>query len=158
MQSEMQRPVGIDVRRGVKEPGTRLFSLVPVVLALALIWPFGGGSKKFQMAASTGTPAAHGTVTVRTGDNGNTRFDIKVQNLAKPSDLTSPENAYVVWVQPPEQAPVNEGRIKVNSNLDGQFDSQAPYQRFKLFITGEKDAQVQQPSGPQVLTADVTRG
>ena len=158
MNSQTQQRSGIDFRPGVSRQRISMFTLLPLVFAFAFIWPFGGGGKKVQMSASTGTPAAHATVTTRIGDNGNTKFDIKVQDLAKPSNLTPPENVYVVWVQPPQQAAMNQGQLRVNKGLDGQFDSQSPYKRFKVFITAEKDAQVQKPQGAQVLSANVVRG
>lgn len=158
MNSETQQQARIDFRPAVGGRGISMFTLLPLVFAFAFIWPFGGGAKKVPMSASTGTPAAQATVTTRIGDNGNTKFDIKVQDLAKPSNLTPPENVYVVWVQPPQQAAMNQGQIRVDNSLNGQFTSQAPYKRFKVFITAEKDAQVQKPQGAQVLSANVVRG
>ena len=48
---------------------SRYFALMPVVLCMALIWPFGGG-QKIHMVAGKDTPAAHGPITVEKGDNG----------------------------------------------------------------------------------------
>jgi hypothetical protein len=137
------------------DPNLQFFAaLAPMLLALILFWPFGGG-QKVPMVAGTQTPAAHGTVTVHNGSNNNAKVDLKVEGLAKPSSLTPPANAYVVWIQPPGQPAQNQGEVKVDKNLNGQLHTDTPYKRFKLFITAEQNAQVQSPTGPQVLTADV---
>ena len=139
-------------------PRTGLFgALLPAVLAMVMFWPFGGG-KKVQMMSGTVTPGAQGTVTVHTSGNNNVKLDIKVKNLANPASLTPPENVYVLWVQPPGQPPQNQAEIKVNGDENGGLNTETSFKRFKVFITGEQNAQVQQPQGPQVLSADVAQG
>jgi hypothetical protein len=132
------------------------FAVAPMLLALIMFWPFGGG-EKVPMVAGTQTPAARGTVIVRTGSNNNSRLDLKVQALAKASSLTPAANAYVVWVQPPGQSAQNEGELKVDKNLNGELHTETSYKRFKVFVTAEQNAQVQAPKGAQVLTADVAQ-
>lgn len=107
------------------------------------------------MNSAQEVPAAHGTIQAKTTDNGNTKLDIKVRALAKPSALTPPQGTYVVWIQAPGHNPVNEGALTVDGDLKGQMTTTTPYKDFKVFITGEKFAQVQEPSGPTVLTAQV---
>jgi len=133
------------------------FMLFPAILCLTLIWPFGGGGKKIQMMAGTETPGAQATVTAQTGGNDNTDLNIKVHNLALPSSLTPAENVYVVWVQPPGESPKNMGELKVDNKQSGDLHTETPYKRFTIFVTAEKDPQVQQPQGPRVLSADVAR-
>lgn len=137
--------------------GSLHYAVLPLILGLVLIWPFGGG-KNVKMMAGTDTPAAQGTINVRHGDNHNTKLDIKVHALAQPSSLHPPANVYVVWVQPPGQNPKNAGEIAVNNNLDGELKAVTPYKRFKVFITAEQNAQAESPQGPQVLSADVAQG
>jgi hypothetical protein len=132
------------------------FAVAPMLLALILFWPF-GGSEKVPMVAGTQTPAARGTVTVHISSNNNSRLDLKVQALAKPSSLTPAANAYVVWVQPPGEPAQNEGELKVDKNLNGELHTETSYKRFKVFVTAEQNAQVHAPSGPEVLTADVAQ-
>lgn len=138
--------------------GTTLASVAPLIVCLAFFWPFGGGGRKVHMMAGNATPAAQGTIQIKTGDNGNTTLDVKASSLAPPSSLTPAENAYVLWIQPPEQAPVNHGRIQVNQKEDAELHTKTPYKRFKVFITAEENAKVQTPMGPKVLSADVSRG
>jgi hypothetical protein len=132
-------------------------SLVPLVL-FAFIWPFGGGARRVHMMAGSETPAAQGSVTVQTGGNGNMKLDLKVQSLAAPSSLTPPANVYVVWIQPPDQNAQNHGQLSVNRNEDGELHTNTPYKRFKVFVTAEQNARVQEPTGPRVLQADVSQG
>ncbi|HTU40199.1 MAG TPA: hypothetical protein VMF10_00715 [Candidatus Aquilonibacter sp.] len=109
------------------------------------------------MMAGTETPGAQATVTAQTSGNDNTDLNIKVHNLALPSSLTPAENVYVVWVQPPGESPKNLGELKVDNKQSGDLHTETPYKRFTIFVTAEKDPQVQQPQGPRVLSADVAR-
>lgn len=138
--------------------GTHLVSIAPLVFCLAFFWPFGGGGRKVHMMAGSVTPAAHGTVQITHGNNGNTDLDVKAHALAAPSSLTPAENAYVLWIQPPDHAPQNHGRIAVNQSQNGELQTETPYKRFKVFITAEENSKAQMPEGPRVLSADVSRG
>jgi len=139
----------------MKSVSIRYFSVLPAVVMLAFLWPFGSGGKKIHMDSAQEVPAAHGTVQVKTTNNGNMQLDIKVRSLAQPSALTPAQSTYVVWIQPPGHSPVNEGALTVDGDLKGQMTTTTPYKDFKVFITGEKFAQIQQPSGPTVLSAHV---
>ena len=138
-------------------PGsTGIYSAVlPAVLGLMLIWPFGDSAKKVSMTPGQVDPAAHGTVAVKTGHNGNTQVDITTKALTQPSALNPPENTYVVWFQPDGQGPQDAGALKVDNGLKGRLDTVTPHRRFKVFITAEKEPNPTKPHGPIVLTADV---
>ena len=131
-----------------------LFSAVPLVLALALIWPFGGGTRISLMPGSR-TPGARGSAIIKSGGNRNTRVDIRVHSLARPGSLSPAENAYVVWVEPPGEATQNVGQIAVNGKQKGDLHIHTPYKRFKLMITAEQNAQAQMPNGPTILSGTV---
>lgn len=136
----------------------RYLSVLPAILCLALFWPFGSGGKKIQMNSAQEVPAAHGEIQAKTTSNGNTKVDIKVRALARPSALAPPKDTYVVWIQSPGQDPVNEGALKVDGDLKGEMSTVTPYKDFKVFITAEKFAQIQRPEGPTVLSAQVAAG
>jgi hypothetical protein len=142
--------------RSIRRGAGYSFVLAPLVLG-AMLWPF-PSAKKVPMVAGHETPAAHGTIMVKDTDNNNAKLDIKVQSLAEPTALTPPKNAYVVWIQPQGEQPQNQGELKVNDKQEGELHTVTPYQRFKVFITAEQNAQAKTPSGPQVLTADVSQG
>jgi hypothetical protein len=133
------------------------FAFMPILLGCLVFWPFGLGSRKIDLMAGHETPAARGTISVKVGPNKNTEMDVKVYALAHPSSLTPPENTYVVWVQPPGENPKNEGQLHVDKNENAELHAEVPYKRFKVFITAEQEPQVQTPTGPQVLSADVAQ-
>ena len=135
--------------------GTTFLSVMPLAFCLAFIWPFGGG-KTVHMMAGSQTPAARGDVQIKTGDNGNTEVDVQAHALASPSSLTPAENAYVLWIQPPDQPAQNEGQLSVGQHEDGELRVKSPFKRFSIFITAEQNATVQTPQGPKVLSAQVS--
>ena len=131
-------------------------SAFAMVLLIALIWPFGSSGKKYQMQANNSVPAANGIATVkRDKDNGNTKIDIKVKNLATPSSLTPSESVYVVWVKPTGDLPEKKGTIGLDNNLSGELNVVTTAKDFEVFVTGEPGASVTEPSGPEVLKAHV---
>lgn len=144
---------------GWRETSSRGFfaGVLPLLFALAFIWPFSGSNAtKIQMTANTSqTPAAQGTVTVSTGKNDNTELDVKVKDLAPPANLEHPAEVYVVWIQPENQSPKNEGQILVKPDRSGQLKTETPFKHFKLFITAEKSPTVTSPNGPQVLNTTI---
>ena len=150
------RPQHLQRRHSTSTPSTPFLAVMPLALILAFIWPF-GKERKVDMLAGTDTPAAHGVVTIKSGRNGNTNLDIRVQALAKPTSLTPPQTVYVVWLQQPGEKPNNQGELKVGKKLNGELHFITPYKRFKIFITAEHDALIEVPQGPQALTADVAQ-
>lgn len=144
-------------RQSFPRSGGALAAVAPIVLCLAFFWPFGGGGRKVHMMAGTATPGAQATIVIKQGKNNNEELDIKAQALAPPSSLNPAENVYVVWIQPPGQAPQNHGRLEVNQNEQAELHTETPYRRFKVFITAEQNPQAQMPMGPKVLSADVSQ-
>ncbi len=124
--------------------------------ALFAIWPFSSG-KSYPMSADPSVPAASGTVHAqRDKDNGNTKLDIKVDNLARPSSLNPPGDTYVVWVRPNDGNALREGAIGVNKDLKGELHIVTTSKDFEVFITPEQSASVTAPSGREVLRAHVS--
>ena len=126
----------------------------PVILLLGFMWPFDGG-KKVGMMAGPDAPAAHGTVILNSGDNGNRQIEVKTSSLARPGLLKPPENAYVVWLQEPGHQPQNIGELKVDGKGNGDLHTVTAFRRFRLFITAEENAEAHTPDDMQVLSADV---
>lgn len=130
-------------------------AVLPLMFALAFIWPMAGGEKVQMTPNPSETPAAQGTITVSQGKNGNTKVDTKVKNLAKPSGLKNPASVYVLWIQPEGQSPKNEGQMLIDANRTGSLKSETPYKHFQVFITPEDSPTVTSPNGPHVLSATV---
>jgi hypothetical protein len=126
------------------------------LLAILAIWPFSSG-KTFPMTGDPSLPAASGTVHAqRNKDNGNTKLDIKVNNLARPSSLTPPANDYVIWVRPGNGPAVREAAIGVDKNLNGEAHVVTVLKDFDVFITPEQSETVTMPSGREVLRAHIS--
>lgn len=126
-----------------------------VMVLLLFIWPFSSG-KEYHMKGSDSVPAASGTVKAqKNSDNGNTKLDIKVQNLARPSSLSPSENVYIVWIRPHDGTAVKKGAIGLNNNLDGELKVVTVSKNFDVLVTGEQSPSVTEPTGPEVLHAHV---
>lgn len=141
-------------RRTTRNP--RFFgAILPLVFALVFIWPM-NGSEKIQMNPNPDEdPGAEGMISVSQSKNGNTKIDVKVNHLVKPSGLKNPASVYVVWIQPEGQAAKNEGEIMIDENRSGELKSETPFKRFHVFITPEDKPTVMSPTGPHVLSAMV---
>jgi hypothetical protein len=57
--------------------------------------------------------------------------------------------------QPPGENPKKQGQLRVDKKENGELQTEVPYKRFKIFVTAEQDAQIQAPSGTQVLSGEV---
>jgi hypothetical protein len=129
-----------------------------VSLSLALLFvstAYLAQAESYRMAGSSLVPAASGVVSTDTDRNGNTKIHVDVSNLAQPHSLAPARNTYVVWVQPRGQAPINQGELKVNNELNGSFRTSVPYRIFDVFVTPEDNPRAQAPTGPELLKASV---
>ncbi len=132
----------------------KIFGVIILVTASLTI---ASASHKYKLNPSTIVPAATGEIDVDKDRNGNTALDLKVKHLAKPDNLTPPQTAYVVWIQSQGGNPENQGQLKVNDNLEGEFKTVTPYKSFQIFITGETNPNATTPSGPEVLRQQITQ-
>jgi hypothetical protein len=129
-----------------------------LILAITLVFAtVVYASKKFAFTATPIVPAASGWVELGKDHNGNTEVKLKVKDLARPENLTPPESYYIVWLQGRDSAPHNEGELRVNGKLEGQFQTVTPKESFDVFVTGENDKTVKLPVGPEVLRTSVSR-
>ena len=130
--------------------------LTIAMLALLAVWPFGSG-REIQMTAASSVPAATGTVKVQKDkDNKNTKLDIKVDHLARPSSLTPSASSYLVWIQPNGGDAFKQGAIGVDNNLSGELKTETVSKDFEVFITAEQSDGVTSPSNVEVLRAHVS--
>jgi hypothetical protein len=110
---------------------------------------------KFALTASSKVPSASGEVNTDTDPNGNTKVDVKVQNLARPGNLTPPATAYTVWFEQEGSGPLNEGELRVGKDLKGELKATTPWKNFDVFITAESDPHIKTPSGDRILSTKV---
>jgi hypothetical protein len=129
-----------------------------ILLATLAIWPFSSG-KTYHMTADQSVPAASGTVHAeRDKDNANTKLDIKVDHLARPTDLNPSATTYLVWIRPSGGDAVKEGAIGIDKDLKGELHVVTVSKNFDLFITPEQSETVTVPSTMEVLRAHVDIG
>lgn len=128
------------------------------VITLAVVFAtFAFAAKRFPLTAASIVPAAKGSVEVGKDRNGNTEVKLKVEHLADPTSLSPSQANYIVWFQDRGSGPENQGELKVNGKLEGNFRTVTPRKNFDVFVTGENDGTVKSPSGPEVLRTTVSR-
>lgn len=106
------------------------------------------GGSEVRLTSDPSTPAAVGKAHLNKEKNGNLKLKVEVYHLAKPSALTPAKQTYVVWTQARGKDPQNQGVLKVNDKLEGNFEDTVSNQDFEVFITAEDSPTVQVPSEP----------
>jgi hypothetical protein len=125
-------------------------------LALAFVWPFGGGAKE-RLTASKAVPGASAIATVGHDHNNNTTVNLHVRFLPPPGTLSPAQSVYVVWIQANGHAAQNKGQLVVNGNHQAHAKLRTPYRDFDLFVTAESSALATHPSGQRVISGRITR-
>ena len=141
------------VQSSARNPGA-YFSVLPLILLLG-IWPL--AHSKIVMSSSQSVPAAKGVMHANHDSNNNTRLEMSVHYLAQPGALTPSEAAYVVWLQPDNEAPQNKGELRIDKNRNGGLTIVTPLRRFEIYVTPEPSAQATAPTGEHVLSANVSQ-
>ena len=109
------------------------------------------------MTPGIDVPAAAGRVKIQKDkDNGNTKVDIKVDHLARPSRLTPSADVYLVWIRPNGGEALKQGAIGVDKNLSGELKMETVSKDFDLFITAEQGDSATFPSNVEVLRTHVS--
>ena len=130
----------------------------PVVFLAIAILALGvtAWAKTYTLQATPLTPGATGTVEAKADKSGgNTMVTIKVDHLARPTLLTPPANEYVVWIDPDNDDPQNQGVLQVGDNLKGELKMTTTSSKFRLLVTAENEAHPKTPSNRIVLQSEV---
>jgi hypothetical protein len=126
------------------------------MVAMLGVWPF-PSAKNYQMTPGVDVPAAVGTVKIQKDkDNGDTKVDIKVDHLARPSSLTPSADVYLVWIRPNGGEALKQGAIGVDKNLSGELKVETVSKDFDVFITAEQGDSATFPSSVEVLRTHVS--
>lgn len=128
---------------------------VIVTTALALSLGLSGCATSVPIPSSTIVPAASGFTKVSKDDNGNTKIEFKVQNLAPPQNLQPTRSIYVVWVQTSDNKSYNLGQLKVDKNLKGTLNAITPFTSFRLVVSAEDFPTVSLPSQQVILSTEL---
>jgi hypothetical protein len=125
-------------------------------VAVALVFATAAWARTYTFHATPVAPGATGVIDAKAPKaGGNTDLTIKVDHLARPTLLTPPANQYVVWIQPENGQPQNEGVLSVGDNEKGDLKITTSASKFAVLVTAENEAHAQSPSGRVVLRADV---
>lgn len=131
-----------------------LFGSVLVVMVFTvagIAW-----ARTFTMRATPVAPGATGTIDAKAEKaGGNTSVTVKVDHLARPTQLSPAANEYVVWIEPAEGTPQNVGALTVGDNEKGELKTTTTAPKFGVIVTAESDAHPKEPSKRIVLRADV---
>jgi hypothetical protein len=114
------------------------------------------------MLTSANNLAGEGTVKAKTGDKGNTDFEVIVKHLVPASKVASDTNMYIVWIQPlndsgNQGAYQNVGMLSLDSDLTGELKGSTVYSSFKVIVTPEPTVQAIAPSHHPVFMTDVRK-
>lgn len=136
-------------------PGAKLALLIPIS---AVLLGMNLGCKGPQpMESAAGVPASQGTVKASQGKNGNTNLSIKVKHLAPPFKVQPDATVYVVWLQQQDHPKQNIGALTLNSNLEGNLETETPFRRFSITVTPEPGGMLDHPTHEPVFTTSVDR-
>lgn len=128
-----------------------------------------GGAVLFSLGCSSVTtrhmhgsdiaPAAEANLKMDTVANNNTSLNLNVKHLAPPSRLSGDATTYVVWLNPTVgdmDVYQNMGALRVDKNLEANFETVIPHRNFNLIITAEKSALGNKPTGKKIMEATLT--
>ena len=109
------------------------------------------------MTPGVDVPAAAGTVNIQKDkDNRDTKVDIKVDHLARPTSLTPSADLYIVWIRPNGGEALKQGAIGVDKNLSGELRVETVSKDFDVFITAEQNKSATFPSSVEVLRTHIS--
>jgi hypothetical protein len=129
-------------------------------MLLVLLAFFTSCASKYTFNTSAGVPAAIGSVKVKKDNNNNYNIDLSVNRLADSKRLTPAKALYVVWMNTEHNGVKNIGQIKTSSGLfsnalKSTLKTVTPFEPTTFFITAENEADIQYPSGIEVLRTTV---
>ncbi len=111
------------------------------------------GQQVRPLTVSPLLPAASGTLGISHDTSDTTYINLQVKHLAKPDALHPAKAAYVVWVQPPGQAPQNHGVLQVNDKEEAKYSTTTKERNFEVFVTAEDSPRATSPARPRLLSA-----
>ena len=127
-------------------------------LAFACPAATGCGGDRFIVVGTAKAPSVSGWVNIKGASKTGAEVTVHLEQLHPPNHLDSSLKSYVVWFEPNGQPPQNMGTIKVNDNLESEFQTRTPFKVFKVYVTAEEGPKVTTPSSDHILEANVDRG
>ena len=142
------------IKRMDKTNGVLLKKIFLGFLVVLIMLPFSLDAKKIPFLQSSRAPAAEGYVKIKNDRNKNYVIRIRIEHLAEIESLEPAQQTYVVWMVIDGDVTKNIGRINSTNQLKVSFETVSSFQPTKIFITTEKDENVQEPSWNIILTTD----
>lgn len=116
----------------------------------------GRDQQTWSLQTAKAVPAAQGKVQVATGEKGNRDIKVEAKHLAQPQEAFPGATTYVVWLKPENGRPLNIGVLSPDKDLNAELKTKTPFTSFEIMVTAEETPQPMQPSGQEVLSAQVT--
>jgi hypothetical protein len=125
------------------------------LIAIVSLASWSAAAASFKLSPTERAPAATGTVSASQG-KGNTNLEIKLEHMARPSDLAPGLTTYVAWVVPGEgKAPVPVAKLLPDKKKNAQVRASTPFQGFSILVTAETTGTPATPSQYVVLRGAV---
>lgn len=120
---------------------------------LLILFISSGCSNTIPFQVSDIVPAASGNVKLKKSDNNNYKIEIEVDHLAPPERLNPAAKSYIAWYLT-EMGNNKIGSLVVSRNLGASLETTVPSKPKKVFITAEKDPDVDYPGNRVILETD----
>jgi hypothetical protein len=125
-------------------------------LALALCCAACGADGRFVLIGTARAPSASGIVEVDDLGDGNAQVAVHLEFLHPPSRLDPSLTTFVTWFVPPTGAAVRAGALRYDpAQRTGDLTQTAPFHRFTLLVTAERDPNPTKPSAFVIATQGV---
>lgn len=133
-----------------------LKSLTLFFVASLTLLIFDSCATRAKFLNSSIVPGAEGVVSVKQDNNENYHIKISTANLAEATQLQSPKNTYVVWMEGEDNTTKNIGQIKsskslLSKSLKGSFETVSSVKPKKVFLTAENDPSAQYPDNSDII-------
>lgn len=133
-----------------------LKSLSLFFVATLMLLMFDSCATRTKFLNSAVVPGAEGVVTVKQDNNDNFHIKLNIANLAESTQLQSPKNTYVVWMEGDDNETKNIGQIKssksmLSKSLRGSFETVSSVRPKKIFLTAENDPSAQYPDNTDII-------
>jgi hypothetical protein len=115
-----------------------------------------GADGRFVLIGTARAPSASGIVEVDDLGDNNAQVAVHLEFLHPPDRLDPTLHSFVAWFVPASGAAVRAGALRYDSALrTGDLTQTAPFHRFTLLVTAERDPKPTKPSAFVIATQNV---
>ena len=125
-------------------------SIRGLLVALFVLAGFGCGTLKYEVPGTARAPGADAKIIAEVNKaGGNTKLEIRAENLPPPERLQPGTTTFVVWQRKSDAAPWQRiGALNYDKGKRrGTLEATAPETKFELVVTAELNASPVSPSG-----------